>query len=209
MPEKKWTKADQTRAENKERRIVESEAQAIQFFGEVRAAFNFLTRKYGFYGPCDEKIEGVSDGRDRTALIDYSSYRMDLTIGWFFASGDMFVRFQLSPLRNIRPGGQTEAAQGVEYMDLYSLARYLGKGDDSDFLLGDMWNESQRSWDRRVAMLESDLHGVIEGFARVTERHASHVLMGDASQFAPVKDYYEEHKSDYIHGKKDHRQVAQ
>jgi hypothetical protein len=208
MPEKKWTKTDQTRAENKERWIVEREAQAIQFFGEARSAFNFLTRKYGFYGPVDEKIEGVSDGRDRTALINYSS-RMDVTIGWFFASGDIFVRFSLSSLRNLRPDGQTEAAQGVDYMDLYALARYLGKGDDSDFLLGDMWNESQRSWDRRVTLLESDLHGVIEGFARATDRYASHVLLGDASQFAPVKEYYEAHKNDYIHGKKDRRQVTQ
>jgi hypothetical protein len=87
-------------------------------------------------------------------------------------------------------------------MDLYALARYLGKADDPDFMLGDAWNMYESASKKRQAIIESNRHGVIVGLARATERYASHVLTGDYSQFAEVTAYQKAHRDDYIRGKK-------
>jgi hypothetical protein len=204
MPEKKWTKTDQARAESRERWIVESEAVAIPYWAEARAAFTFLTRKYSFYGPTDEKIDGVSDGRDTIPMISYHARRMDVVIGWFITSQYIYVQFRLPPINNLvtEPEREARRTAPTTYMDLYALARYLGKADDPDFMLGDVWNLYESASKKRQAIIDSNRRGVVEGLARATERYASHVLTGDYSQFSDVAAYYETHRDDYIRGQK-------
>jgi hypothetical protein len=205
MPEKKWTKTDQARAEEQERGVVKYETQCIRFFTEARTAFAFLNKQYG-YGLGSETIWEPWSPVDVTAQLAHISYRMHVRISCLITSGNISIQFATRPKYELPP---EQAARLQKYMDLYGLARYLGMDDDPDFLLGDMWNHYASKAERRMALIESNLHGVLEGLARATERYASHVLMGDSSQFDDVRAYYEAHKDDYIRGKKVRRQVIQ
>ncbi|HEX9036179.1 MAG TPA: hypothetical protein VF808_04230 [Ktedonobacterales bacterium] len=185
--------------------IDDAERLSLQFFREVRESFAFLKSAYKYYGPASEKIEGPTDYRDTTAIAAYTHYRMRVKVGWYISSGNAYVRFETPQIRNGLPTAQEVEARRAAYpyfMDLYGLARLLGKAEDPDFLLGDVWNHYESKSRKRRELLENDLRGVLDGLARATERYASHVLAGDSSQFAAVYAYQDTHKDDYIRGRK-------
>ncbi len=75
---------------------------------------------------------------------------------------------RVHPVYGAMSEAEKEASRTVTvcYMDLYALARYLGKADDPDFMLGDVWNYYESASNKRQAIIESNRQGVIEGLAR-------------------------------------------
>lgn len=160
------------------------------FIIEVHNRFVFLEKEYG-YKKYDNKIESRNYFPDSQITVKYIGKAIGIEVYWYFAGANIGVTFvELNkgkfPTQKVFVGEAYNASRAI---DLYTLARYLEKWDDSIFLLKDNEDVQMPKIKKREKEIRENMPEIIEGLSNGVIKIANNIISGDTSIFADVMKY--------------------
>lgn len=163
-----------------------------KFITEVKSKFAFL-EELG-YKRMEIEIENDDYYPDSQVVVKYCGKSVGIEIYWYFAGANIGVVFielinGKTPEKKVFYGEPKDASRAI---NLYSLAAYLDKWDDTIFLLKDIDNVTVPKIKKREKIIKENMPGVIDGLSSAVSEMALKIINGDTSIFKDVMDYQSE-----------------